>query len=283
MRRSRQLAVALTLALALAGCGSSSDGGLTAPTVAPARTFGLTGFAPTGAILAGHGTKLRFGIRQPSGHILKAYKTGAGPHTGVHLIIVRDDLAYIIHRHPPVDADGILRQTVVFPTPGRYRVLVDAYPARGAQPNFQLTRDITVGGNERRRRLPPFKSVQVVGGYRFTMHGTPRLHAIRPAFLTVTVTDPRGHKAKFQPWYGALAHAIFFRSGSLDYFHTHVCSRGAPGCTSTFGRAKVTGTSTTPGRLQVGVLVPISGTWELFLQCQVGGNTLTAHYTLKVS
>ena len=71
---------------------------------------------------------ISFTVQQPSGKPLTEYRTGPGPHTGVHLIIVRDDLAYIIHQHPPVGANGLLRQTVTFPAPGTYRVqtLVDS-------------------------------------------------------------------------------------------------------------------------------------------------------------
>ncbi len=120
-------------------------------------------------------------------------------------------------------------------------------------------------------------------GYRVTLHGTPHLKAIVPALLDFTVTGPDGKPAAFTPWFGALAHAIFFRRGSLDYFHTHVCAPGATGCTSVLGAARVTGTSATPGRLKVGVLVPVSGTWRLFLQCRVGGHVITAPFTLHVS
>ena len=44
--------------------------------------------------------------------ILAAYRTGAGPHTGVHLIIVSDDLSTIIHRHPPMQPGGRFQQQV---------------------------------------------------------------------------------------------------------------------------------------------------------------------------
>ena len=97
-----------------------------------------------------------------------------------------------------------------------------------------------------------------------------------------TSTGPGGTPPTFTPWFGALAHAIFFRKGSLDYFHTHVCAPGVSGCTSVLGPAKVTGTSTTPGKLKVGVLVPASGTWRLFLQCKIDGKVLTVPFTLKV-
>ena len=79
-----------------------------------------------------------------------------------------------------------------------------------------------------------------------------------------------------------LAHAIFFRSGSLDYFHTHVCAPGASGCTSILGGARVTGSSATPGHLKVGMLVPVSGMWRLFLQFRVGGRVVMAPFTLRV-
>ena len=114
------------------------------------------------------------------------------------------------------------------------------------------------------------------------MHGRPQLRAIQAALLDVTVTDPNGKPARFTPWYGALAHAIFSRAGSLDYFHTHVCAPGASGCTSVIGTTKVTGSSSTPGTLNVGVLVPLPGTWRLFLQTQVNGHVLTAPFTLRV-
>src|SRR5262249_60684718 len=122
----------------------------------------------------------------------------------------------------------------------------------------------------------------VLAGYRFTIRGRTTLKTIQAGFLTIDVTRPDGKPAEFTPWFGALAHAIFFRKGSLDYFHTHVCAPGASGCTSVLGGAQVTGTSVRPGRLTVGVLVPAPGTWRLFLQTKVGGRVMTAPFTLDV-
>jgi hypothetical protein len=123
--------------------------------------------------------------------------------------------------------------------------------------------------------------VQTDGGCRFALTGAARLTAVEAKLVHVNVTCG-GKPATFQTYYGALAHAIFFRKGSLDYFHTHVCAPGASGCASFLGSAKVTGTSVTPGKLTVGVLVPVSGTWRLFLQVQVNGKVLTAPFTLHV-
>ena len=277
-----RLLLVLAAAAVLAGCGggSSSTNG---PTIAPARTYALVDFKPAGPAKADRPTSVSFVIRSPDGKPLTAFKRGPGPHTGIHLIFVRTDLAYIVHRHPPIAPDGTITDRITFPAPGTYRAVIDVYPATGAQTNFQLFRIVHVGGAYTRQPLPPPSNTATVDGYHFEMHGTPRLKAIQAAFLTVTVTDPNGRRAHFKPWYGALAHAIFFRSGSLDYFHTHVCAPGASGCTSLLGGARVTGTSSTPGRLTVGVLVPVPGTWRLFLQCQVNGRILTAPFTLKVT
>jgi hypothetical protein len=253
-----------------------------APTIAPAETYEFTGFAPLRVAHPGP-ARITFTIRQPSGAPLTDYKRGAGPHTGIHLIVVKRDLSTIIHKHPPVGADGKVSETVVFPSPGPYRVLVDAYPgAKGAPRNFQLHEDVRVGGVYKPQPLPPFKPVQNVLGYRIVLQAPRQLHAIQPAILTAIVTDAAGKPVVFKPWFGALAHAVFFRAGSLDYFHTHVCGPSTPGCTSVLGATTVTGKPAGPGKLHVGVLLPIAGTWRLFLQFRDRGRIVTAPFTLRV-
>jgi hypothetical protein len=289
MRRAGMKAVTagaiLGAAVLLAGCGGAGSG-LTVPQIAPARVFALAAFQPQGAISPGRPVTISFTVRQPNGRPLTRYKTGTGPHTGVHLIIVRDDLAYIIHQHPPVGPGGLLRQAVTFPAPGPYRVLVDVYPnIPGGQPNFQLFRTVTVNGAYHPRPLPPFRPDLVVDGYHFAMQRHSALHAIQAEFVDVQVTDPHGGKPTFVPWFGALAHAIFFHQGSLDYFHTHICSPDAPNCGTLAGVAssRISGTSTAPGKLTIGVLLPEPGTWRLFLQAKLGGRIVTAPYTLHVT
>jgi hypothetical protein len=259
--------------LALAGCGG---GGSSAPTISvgAARTYSLVSRV--------HGKRVDLKIVQPDGTPLTRLKTGAGPHTGVHVIVVRRDLAVLLHEHPKVAQDGTFSAEVASLPPGPYRVVVDVYPAQQSpQPNFQLFSTLRIPGGYTPQKLPPPRETESVDGMTFALHGTPRLHAIQPAFLSFTVSHD-GKPASFTPWFGALAHAIFFRAGTLDYFHTHVCAPGAAGCTSILGAAKVTGSSSTPGKLQVGVLVPVAGTWQLFLQARVDGRVVTAPFTLEV-
>jgi hypothetical protein len=280
-RKHRLHGIALLALVGLAGCGGGSGG---SPTIAvqPAREFRLT-TRIVGTPTAGKPARIAYSIEQPNGSNLTKFKRGAGPHTGVHVIYIRNDLGAIVHHHPHIAADGTFTDSVLFPTGGPYRVVIDVYQQQSTpQPNFQLFTRMQVKGAYSPQPLPPPALAQTVDGYRFSLHGAPRLRAIQAAFLSFTVTGPNGAPAHFTPWYGALAHAIFFRKGSLDYFHTHVCAPGASGCTSLLGGAKVTGTSATPGKLSVGVLVPVAGTWRLFLQCLVDGHVLTAPFTLLV-
>ena len=272
--------LACAAVLLVAGCAGSSRP--TVPTIGPARTFALSGFTPTHVAHPG-ATKIAFTVKQPSGATLTQFRRGAGPHTGVHLIIVRRDLGLIIHRHPPITANGRIVQTVNLPTAGPYHVLVDIYPAvKGAPRNFQLHQELTVAGAYHPKPLPPFAATQTVDGYRIALKVPKRIHPIDPVTLKATITDPNGKLVTFHPWYGALAHAIFFRAGTLDYFHTHVCGPNTPGCTSIFGGAKITGRPAGPGKLNVGVLLPVAGTWRLFLQFQDRGRIITAPFTLSV-
>jgi hypothetical protein len=279
-----RLGAALATMLVLAGCGSSAGTSITVPRVAAAKIFTLGNFHPAGRIIAGHPTTMSFDVQLPDGKPLTTYKTGPGPHTGVHLIIVRDDLAYIVHDHPPIPASGILQQSVTFPAPGPYHVLVDVYPnIPGSEPNFQLFRNIDVAGTYHPRKLPAFHADLVVDGYQFDMQGTPHLQAIQAAFVHVNVTDSHGRPVHFVPWFGALAHAIFFEQGTLNYFHTHVCAPDAPNCGSILGATRITGSAPAPGKLTIGVLLPVSGTWRLFVQLKLHGKVITAPFTLKVS
>src|SRR5215210_8975416 len=124
---------AVLLTAVLAGCGSSSPPEIT---IAAAKTYRVVGFPKIFA--ARKPTRVTFHIDEPAGGALTKYRTGNGPHTGVHVIIVRSDLGVIVHKHPKPSASGEFDEEIMLPTSGRYRVVVDAYPAKGALKNFQL-------------------------------------------------------------------------------------------------------------------------------------------------
>ena len=272
---------AALVALAIVGAGCGGGGGSPAPpTIAPAKEYTLDWQSPSNVAEPGM-TTLHFAVRTPDGKILTHFRTGAGPHTGVHLIIVRDDLSTIVHKHPPIPASGRLALPVDLSRAGRYHVLVDVYPASGALRNFQLTHELQVGTGDVKEPLPPYAPVVRAGGLTFRVAKLPGLRLAEPASMIVNVTDAAGKPVTFKPFYGALAHAIFFRQGSLDYFHSHICGND-PACTSGFGTPATTGHSTKPGRMELGVLLPATGVWRLFLQVVHGGKLITAPFTLRV-
>jgi hypothetical protein len=279
----RRFLLLLAAATAVTGCGSGG-GSPSAPVVGAAKVYHLAGFSPTGTVQPGKPVTVSFTVAQPSGAPLVHYRTGPGPHVGVHLIIVRDDLATIIHRHPPIAANGLIRQRVVFTKPGPYHVLIDLYPATSGPGyvNFQLTQTIHVAGPYHPITLPPYRPEVTVGGWHVTIKRLPTLRLAQASLLTVTVRNGAGQPAAFQPWYGAMGHAIFFHQKDLAYFHTHICSPSQVACTSVAGGAAIAGSSTTPGVMHVGVLAPESGVWRLFLQFRVHNQIFTAPFTLTV-
>jgi hypothetical protein len=272
---------AALVALAIVGAGCGGGGGSPAPpTIAPAKEYKLD-WQSSSSVAEPGTTTLDFAVRMPDGKILTHFRTGAGPHTGVHVIIVRDDLSTIVHKHPPIPASGRLALPVDLPRAGRYHVLVDIYPATGAQRNFQLHHELQVGNGNVKAPLPPYSPVVQAGGLTFRVAKLPGLRLAEPASMIVNVTDAAGKPVTFKPFYGALAHAIFFRQGSLDYFHSHICGNDRA-CTSGFGTPATTGHSTKPGRMELGILLPATGVWRLFLQVVHGGKLITAPFTLRV-
>lgn len=283
-RRSTLLrsTVLLGMALAASACGGGS-GSPDVPTVAPAREYSLDW--QSGKSIAKPGpTTLRFAVRTPDGKVLKRYRTGAGPHTGVHLMVVRDDLSLLVHKHPPISPSGQVTVSVDLPRAGRYRVLADVYPAEATSGlrNFQLTHELRVGTGDADAPLPAYAPVVKAGGLTFRVAKLPQLRLAEPASMVVNVTDSAGKPARFTPFYGALAHAIFFRAGTLDYFHSHICGSDPACSASGFGSSAAIGKSSAPGRLDLGILLPATGRWRLFLQVSRGGKLLTAPFTLRV-
>ena len=290
---------ALAAAVALAGCGGSS--GPSFPTIGAANVYEIVKFEPAGKIEPGKATPISFEIKQPDGTPLTKFKRGPGPHTGVHLIYVRKDLSTIIHHHPPVGADGLIRDSVTFPGAGPYRLVIDVYPAGGstgangtppasasgtpaATNNFQLFHPVEVAGTYDPAPLPATTTADTVDGYRFALQrrrepeGDPgparprdRDRPERPAGRVRGTTTARGRTRSSSA-----------RARSTTSTPTSA-RRARPAARASSAATKVTGTSSTPGKLTVGVLVPVAGTWRLFLQVDVGDRVLTAPFTLKVS
>ena len=90
-------ALILAGAALLATACSSSSSRPANPTIAAAQTFRLEGFRPTQAVTPGRLFEISSDCE--AGAVARSRSTErCGPHTGVHLILVRDDLSLLIHR-----------------------------------------------------------------------------------------------------------------------------------------------------------------------------------------
>ena len=100
--------------------------------------------------------------------------------------------------------------------------------------------------------------------------------------MVVDVTDAKGKPVKFTPFYGALAHAIFFRDGSLDYFHSHICGSD-PACSAGLRNAgHDAGTARSPAASSSASCCPATGTLAAVPPGHPRGKLLTAPFTLSV-
>jgi hypothetical protein len=285
MRQALLLTTLLVSSCVAAGCSGSDSAVISVPPGQKAHIYHVSGFTPSAPVAPGKPTTVSFTIIQPNGRPLTHYATGAGPHVGVHLIFVRTDLSAIVHLHPPIAADGKIMQQVTFPASGPWQLVIDAY-LPGSQTtlvnrNFQLYQDIDVTGTHTDKPLGPVHRSLTAGGYTFTIKHLPTLHVAQAQFIDVAVRGPSGQIPTFTPWYGALAHAIFFQRAKpqLHYYHTHICSPELALCTV---KGAISGSSPTHGDLRVGMLFPTAGRWRLFLQCQIDGTIITAPFVLDV-
>jgi hypothetical protein len=192
------LALSLLATGASLGCGSGSSQ-VSLPPVSAAGVNHISGFTPSGPVAAGKPVKLSFTIVQPNGQPLTQYATGPGPHTGVHLIFVRKDLADIVHLHPPIGPDGKISETVMFPAPGPWMLLTDVYQKQSGTSiplNYQLKQDLQVKGRYVPKPLGPVRTSVNTDGYTFTIHHLPKLKVANADYLNVSVTDPGGKPAR---------------------------------------------------------------------------------------
>ena len=174
-------------------CGGSGSSQPAAPTIQPARTFELTGFEPAGQVNPGKPATLAFRSGSRTAGRSPASARGAGPHTGVHVIIVRNDLSTI---DPPPPADrrrtGRSGNGSCSRLPAPTEMVVDVYPQlSGPLRNFQLFRTIRVAA----RAPAAAASLPLHGGSRRLPRDDarhPALEAIQAGIPDVTVTDPNG-------------------------------------------------------------------------------------------
>ena len=180
---------------------------------APAHTYAARRFPAVGACCRGQAdTGLVHDHASRTASRSRTSRRGPGPHTGVHLIIVRRDLNSIVHVHPPI-------------APGREdqrRRSRSRSPARTASSSTRTrtrpVRSRTSSCSARSRVSGTLRPAEAAG-LRLDRRGRRRLPLhdrtdaqpcmrSRRGSLTITVTDPHGKPAR--------VHAVVRRARARD-------------------------------------------------------------------
>ena len=279
-------ACSVTAAL-LAGCGGAG-GGTDRPAGRPGQDLLAAGFQPSGAggaRAARSPSRSRSATERPAAD---AYKTGAGPHTGCS----PDHRPRRSRLHHPPAPTGQTRRPAA---PDRH--VPRSRPLQGAR--RRLSRhagrpaELPAVPDGRRSRAPTTRSRCPRSNPTWSSTATTSTcRATRRARDPGAVRQRRrdrpaaATRPTFVPWFGALAHAIFFQRGIARLLpHARLRAERAELRHARRRRARAGSPAApaAPGKLTVGVLLPEPGTWRLFLQTKLGGRIVTAPFTLKVA
>ena len=168
----------------------------------------------------------------------------------LHTAFVRKDLRYFFHLHPRFETNtGTFSQTFSFPTPGEWRVIVDAAPVDLGP--VTLVQDITVDGPYEPQALSPgenFFDSPELATIKLALVPAGGIKANQSASLHYQLTSPTDGLplADLKNYLGTLGHAVVIKEGSLESAHLEATDQPAA-----LGIVNFEHTFRTPGRYRV--------------------------------
>lgn len=225
-------------------------------------------FAPSGmhmeltsdlsTVQAGDWVELRYRILDENGEVMTDFEREY--EKLMHLIVVREDLAYFQHLHPELNKEtGEFSVSLKFPENGPYSLYSDFTPVYLSQTVVSLQVDI---GEE--DFVPAPLSVSALTP--FEMDG----FSITPSFPETLTTgkemsfsfevEMNGKALALEDFLGAKGHCVVLRSETLDYLHTHA----------------------TEDKLSFSTVFEEPGLYQSFTQFQVDGQVYTLPFAFEV-
>lgn len=203
----------------------------------------------------------------------------------LHLLMVREDLAWFEHQHPEQGKDGIFRLTWRFPTPGRYTLYADFTPADGDNQIKPLPLTVGGGSPETLPLKPDTQRVKQIGDYRIELRVQPEpLRMEKAAVLTYTVRDRQGRPIRdMQPFIGAPGHLIAISQDGKEVVHTHAI-HGTTLRPDEAGAVHVTPVMATEKgpAFSFKLTTPTAGLYKTWAQFMHANRVLTVPFTFKV-
>jgi hypothetical protein len=191
----------------------------------------------------------------------------------MHLIIVRRDLEFFAHTHPTTSVDGVFTlDNYLFPTPGEYRIFVDAAP-KGAGGQV-MSATIRVEGKSK-AEAPVSASAndsirQSINGIEVSLKDARSLAPRRTLPYGVQLRDEKtGQPVRdLQPYLGAVGHLIMISESAATFVHAHPDERDPQ--------------NGNQGEITFLVRPPKPGRYRIWVEFQREGRVHTAGFTVGV-
>jgi hypothetical protein len=188
----------------------------------------------------------------------------------MHLILVRDDLAFFNHLHPEYVGKGNFLMETALPSPGNYTLFCDYLPA-GAKEQISVLK-LRVKGPVSSADGPNVGvTKKIIVDTKVEISFSPKtVKANRETVVTFDLKRAANdHPVQgLRPYLGEKGHLVILRRSSAlaagDYIHAHA--------------AKESGES----QIRFMTRFPESGLYKLWCQYDLGGNVNTADFWIRV-
>jgi hypothetical protein len=188
----------------------------------------------------------------------------------MHLILVRDDLAFFSHLHPEYQGKGKFRMETSLPSPGNYTLFCDYLPT-GAREQISVLK-LRVKGPPPSAEEPNVRiTTKRIGDTKVEVSFSPKtVNANRETIVNFDLKQAENDLPVrgLRPYLGEKGHLVILRrSGVLaagDYIHAHATKEG--------------------GALQIRFMTrfPEAGYYKLWCQYDLEGNVRTADFWIRV-
>ncbi|MBA4397984.1 MAG: hypothetical protein C0394_11475 [Syntrophus sp. (in: bacteria)] len=188
----------------------------------------------------------------------------------MHLILVRDDLAFFSHLHPEYQGKGKFRMDASLPSPGDYTLFCDYLPT-GAREQISVLKLRGKGTPPSADRPDAGVTEKRVGDTKVEVSFSPKTvkanQNVAIAFDLKQAASDRPVQG-LMPYLGEKGHLVILRKSSPlsaeDYIHAHATKEG--------------------GNSQIRFMArfPEAGLYKLWCQFDLGGNVRTADFWIRV-
>ncbi len=167
----------------------------------------------------GQPVELEFRVRDPRGVPVPTLKIVH--EKPMHLLIVSGDLSWYAHEHPQPRADGSLRLSVTFPTPGTYTLFHDFTPPEVGQQVVPVAFTIPGPVPSPVALTPDANRAKSVDGYTLSLDTGGPVKTGDATTLRYTISRDGVPVQNLEPYLGAMGHLVLVSKDLASFVHSH--------------------------------------------------------------